>query len=301
MRPSSRNLLLFALVIVIAVAVLNLVQNLQALSSGGVAIDVPRIRILPVDLGLETTLVGVYVLSLAALGVFLLALYWVRPKVRKFPYQELLPIVVAILTLMAVVLLIQPFVEGPEGQPMAEGLQGEDDGMSLGQGAAIEEDSDTPAEPLQQAAPVAPRMLGLILALLAVAAVYLLLVMLRSRRSLSWAESVEQPQNVVSELTEALGERISRLRLGEDVRLTILGCYRDLVELLHSHGLTTPNYLTAREVESLALDSLRLSTESAEALRKLFEEARYSYHPMTQTHRKAALESLEQVRAELGT
>lgn len=300
MKPSSLHLLLFALVVIVSVALLNLVQNLQSLSMGGMAIEVPRLRIFPVGLGQQTTLVGAYVLSLAALGVFLLALFWARPKARGFPYEEFLPIVIAILTLLAIVLLIQPLVEGSEGQSLGEGSEGEDVETTLGAGAVNEEGPSTPVELLEGAIPLAPRMLGLILAFLAISAVYLLLVTFRSRRSLSRAGFVEQSQEIKSEMTEALGERIHRLRLGEDVRLTILGCYRDLVELLRSHGVATANHLTAREVETLALDSLRLSTESSEALRKLFEEARYSYHPMNQAHRQAALESLEQVRNELG-
>lgn len=299
MKPSS-GLLLFALVIIVAIALLNLVQNLQALSLGGM-IEVPRILVFPVGLGLETAVIGTYVLSLAALGVFLLALFWTRPKAGRFPYEELLPIVIAILTLLAVVLLIQPFVGDSVGQGVEEGSEGGVvEETILGGGVVIEEDPATPVELLEQAIPVAaPRLFGLILAFLAIVAIYFLLMTFRARRSLSWAAIVEEG-DAKSEMTEALEERIYSLRLGGDVRLAILGCYRDLVELLRTRGVATASHLTAREVESLALDSLGISTESSEALRKLFEEARYSFHPMTQAHRRAALVSLERVRNELG-
>ena len=93
---------------------------------------------------------------------------------------------------------------------------------------------------------------------------------------------------------------ISQLQLGGDVRAAILACYQRFCELLGMRGIDEQDALTPRELESVARDQLAVSAASAETLTSLFEEARYSTHPLGEPDRERAVESLERIREALG-
>jgi len=97
----------------------------------------------------------------------------------------------------------------------------------------------------------------------------------------------------------AVEATIGELRLGGDVREAILACFARFCALLGARGLADQEALTPRELEDLAVSRLRVTPEAAEALTSLFEEARYSDHPLGEADRERAVRSLEGIRASL--
>ncbi len=97
----------------------------------------------------------------------------------------------------------------------------------------------------------------------------------------------------------AVRATISELQLGADVRGAILACYQRFCTLLGDRGISYQEALTPREIEDLAVHRLAVSSDSAEALTSLFEEARYSVHSLGDADRDRAVHSLETIRADL--
>ncbi len=97
----------------------------------------------------------------------------------------------------------------------------------------------------------------------------------------------------------AVQEAIEELQLGADVRMAILACYQRFCRFLGARGISSQEALTPRELEDLAIQQLAVSADSAEILTSLFEEARYSEHPLGDSDRERAVRSLERIRADL--
>lgn len=98
---------------------------------------------------------------------------------------------------------------------------------------------------------------------------------------------------------EALRETIADLELGGDVRTTILACFQRFCSLLGMRGLRDQDAMTPREIEDAAIRKLRVKADDASALTALFEEARYSEHPLGEPARDRALRSLRAIRVAL--
>jgi hypothetical protein len=83
-------------------------------------------------------------------------------------------------------------------------------------------------------------------------------------------------------------------------RKAIIACYAAMErELARVPGAAPQDYDTASEVLARAVGQRALEPGSATALVELFDEARFSPHVMTEHHREAAVEALQQVLAEL--
>ncbi len=98
---------------------------------------------------------------------------------------------------------------------------------------------------------------------------------------------------------QAVRAAIAQLETGGDVRQAILACYASFCAFLGEKGIGSQTALTPRELEDLAIQRLSVSAESADALTGLFEEARYSEHPLGDADRDRAVQSLERIRADL--
>ncbi len=99
---------------------------------------------------------------------------------------------------------------------------------------------------------------------------------------------------------QAVDAAISELQLGQDVRTAIMACYKRFCILLGIRGFRDQEALTPREIEERAVSQLEVSPSSAESLTSLFEEARYSTHPLGDEARDRAVESLARIREALG-
>ena len=98
---------------------------------------------------------------------------------------------------------------------------------------------------------------------------------------------------------QAVQAAIQELELGGDVREAILICYARFCALLGARGLEAQESLTPREIETMAVQRLAVSGDSSDALTSLFEEARYSEHPLGDADRERAVRSLERIRLDL--
>ena len=98
---------------------------------------------------------------------------------------------------------------------------------------------------------------------------------------------------------ETVREAIQEIESGGEVRPVILACFQRFCALLGSRGITKQDPLTPRELERLAVDRLRVSRDDSETLTSLFEEARYSEHPLGDIDRARAINSLGRIRVAL--
>src|SRR5438094_433263 len=98
---------------------------------------------------------------------------------------------------------------------------------------------------------------------------------------------------------ETVREAIQEIESGGEVRPVILACFQRFCALLGSRGSTQQDPLTPRELERLAVDRLRVSRDDSATLTSLFEEARYSEHPLGDIDRARAIDSLGKIRVAL--
>jgi hypothetical protein len=290
-RAAKDKLVAVALVLLGALAVANLVHNVESLRfEEGIGTDVarpPPFKTINIDT--QTSMTLSVVLSILAGSIILVAYLRYRPKGRGFPLEELLPIVIFILIFLAFI-----FLSAPAQEVDIQEDAGEDTEAQL-------PDETGKGEPSGDAPLVVgpvPGLLGFLLVFFALSAAFLLMGSLRSRRArvpLALLADFEKGEEAV----RALEEGIYRLRLGDDVRSVILKSYRDMVGLFRKRGVEAKPHLTARELEAEALERIGLSARSSKSLRELFELARYSRRPLAEIHREQALNLLQRVKREL--
>lgn len=119
----------------------------------------------------------------------------------------------------------------------------------------------------------------------------------RMRMSMSSILPAAAPARAAA--AEAVETAIETIDLGGDVRAAILACFRRFCDLLGARGVSGQAVLTPREIEGLAVSRLRVSPADAGELTSLFEEARYSGHPLGVPARDRARDSLERIRRAL--
>jgi len=100
-------------------------------------------------------------------------------------------------------------------------------------------------------------------------------------------------------ILEASREAVAALAEGRSPREVVVAYFLRLCEILRSLGLQVAEHLTAREVAELAAERLGLDREPLYRLVKLFEEARYSEHPVTEDARREALQCLTAIKERL--
>lgn len=187
----------------------------------------------------------------------------------------------------------------PTGDPAGTGDTAPESG-DPGPGGGEASGPGTLWERFLQASPLVAGVLVLIFAFVAFVAIHILRGTIRARRALAAAEGPMPSERLRGELLAALEDVAAFEDEGtQDVRSVILASYGLMMNLFRSHGLRPGHHLTAREVEVLALRSLGLSPPATRELRRLFEEARYSGHPLGDVQRRGAIESLRRVRHEL--
>ncbi|OLE56202.1 hypothetical protein AUF72_01285 [Euryarchaeota archaeon 13_1_20CM_2_64_92] len=143
---------------------------------------------------------------------------------------------------------------------------------------------------------------SLFLGLLVLATIVLLVALLRRGGGHTEMETEPPGDDPAARhaAAEAVQDAIEELEVGGDVRSVILACFRRFCALLGARGITDQGPLTPRELERLAVERLQVSREASGTLTSLFEEARYSEHPLGDADRHRAIESLAGIRAALG-
>ncbi len=141
--------------------------------------------------------------------------------------------------------------------------------------------------------------LGVFLAVALFVSIIIISFMLHLGSRFRGAVGPPRPRSSRGAAAHAVRAAIAELETGGDVREVILACYARFCMFLGTRGISEQEPLTPRELEDLAVRRLSVSSDSAEALTALFEEARYSEHRLGEPDRDRALRSLERIRADL--
>ncbi len=143
--------------------------------------------------------------------------------------------------------------------------------------------------------------LGLFLGLTVLATIVILVALLRRGAGVVEIDNEPSDEDPATRhaAADAVQDAIEELEVGGDVRAVILACFRRFCALLGARGITAQGALTPRELEDLAVGRLHVSREASSTLISLFEEARYSEHPLGEADRHRAIESLAGIRVAL--
>ncbi len=106
-------------------------------------------------------------------------------------------------------------------------------------------------------------------------------------------------------LERALGPAVERaaeqLLTGTDPRSAVLMAYRSLESALERHGLSRHRSETPAEYLVRVLADLPLDTDPLITLSNLYEEARFSTHPITAGDQRTAASALDSIRQQLAS
>lgn len=288
-RPAwAVPVLLFLAVLLVAA----LAFNLANLDTGGEAIpDVPDAGgSPPTEVGViaPDPYVGLLLLTLA--GVFAAVVFVVfrrrvraKRQLKPFSWWEVLSSVLGLAMILALLIAWPRVLQALRGTA--------DTSNPAGAGSGV-----NPAWPVAAGAPLA-----MFLAITVFAAILVLAYVLRRGAGavgLESDEGIDAPRERFA-AAGVVQTAIDELELGGDVRTVILACFQRFCALLGSRGITAQLALTPRELEGLAVDRLRVSRDASETLTSLFEEARYSEHPLAEEDRGRAIESLARIRGAL--
>ena len=94
-----------------------------------------------------------------------------------------------------------------------------------------------------------------------------------------------------------LTDTMMQLRVANEYVQVIFNCYKDLVRFFRQHGFMKKVYETTREFEWAVREALRGIASPAEldGFLSIFEEARYSDHQITASHRDRAMQTLQAI------
>ena len=286
LRNERRGLLAVALVLGAAFLLANLALNLQNLTIAPDAFPVgeedPNVGspVFPVQTGDVRPFMQV--IAIVLIVAFLINLiFLIRNKEARRPFMiELAGLFLALAVILAILLFLDAFAGLPLFTPQ--------------EGGQVLPGTGTDFQGPSTGVPAAPVGFGVI----ALAVLGLVLLLLYSRR-LGQRSDSDLLAETKRRAIERKQETINGLEMGEEIRSAILRCYADMTRLFRRRGLTYGRELTARELEVLAGQRLDISDESSVRLRELFEEARYSAHPLHEGYKRTALECLRAVKREL--
>jgi hypothetical protein len=114
------------------------------------------------------------------------------------------------------------------------------------------------------------------------------------------AASLEPDQAQLRQVRRAVNAGLRELQSHADPRQAIIACYARLEHLLEEYGVPAYAHLTPQEYMGTALQGLDLPLEALAGLVQLFEQARYSLHPLDDTARAQATTYLTTIYTHLG-
>ncbi len=282
----------FLLLVSLAVALGNLIHNLNALPQGGGSPGAPLPGLPAVDQGPIAVALNAVIILLGSIIITAIAIAVINhiKRRRKQPRIKGLREVASnnnaffLGMVMAFGLFALLFVlrRGSNVLPRG-GTNGTAGGLT------------NPNLPTTTGGVAATVPLGVII-LLAVLGVLLGLNLVRHRRAPAPSAAAASRQEAATEIAKA----VRALENGDDPRSAILRCYRDVCNVLGRHGVPDTDHFTPREFWAKASPLLRLRDASLGRLTGLFEVARYSHHALGSGERDDALGCLRDIRGELG-
>ncbi len=106
-------------------------------------------------------------------------------------------------------------------------------------------------------------------------------------------------EDVEKDVSETIDRTLKDLYRGKDSRSAIIRCYIEMSEHLQEKGVDERDSFTPREFRARAAEKLALGQEPLFILTSMFEKARYSHHPLEETEKRRAIESLESLKRQL--
>lgn len=97
-------------------------------------------------------------------------------------------------------------------------------------------------------------------------------------------------------LSSTLNKAIDELHEGENVRSTIIRCYREMSHILEVTGAQNDDFKTPREFKDETIKKIPVQKDVISDITYLFEEARYSPHKLGQDKRDRALQHLKSLK-----
>ena len=280
-------ILLFLAVVLVAA----LAFNLANLDTGGESFPTPATggteptQVSRVDPLLGDLFLAVFVSLLVAAMIYSLLHRRVRQKrlAKAFSWREVLASTIGLVMTLALLIAWPRVLQVLRGGPA-----GSDSG-------------NTGAENATGFSTAAAAPLSLFLGLTVLASILVMVSMLRRGAGVTGFEedASADDADVRQAAATAVQGAVDELEIGGDVRSAILACFARFTRLLGARGIAPQLALTPRELEGLAVERLHVSHESSETLTSLFEEARYSEHPLGEADRRRAIESLAGIRAAL--
>jgi hypothetical protein len=140
-------------------------------------------------------------------------------------------------------------------------------------------------------------LFGTILIVYGGLALLALWVLCEGRDRMPSVSEQESPQT--RRVRRAFTAGLHELRQHTDPRQAIIACYARLEHLLEDYGVPVYDHLTPQEYMGTALQGLDLPLEAFAGLVELFEQARYSLHPLDNAAREAAMTYLETLKTHL--
>ncbi len=105
--------------------------------------------------------------------------------------------------------------------------------------------------------------------------------------------------HTINVLRRIIKRALYGLATGDEYRLVIFDAYKKMCAHMEKVGFTREDHVTPREFSRALKLALPLDTRSIRMLTRLFEEARYSDHELSDADRRAAIESLKYIESEL--
>ncbi|MBN1312056.1 MAG: DUF4129 domain-containing protein [Anaerolineae bacterium] len=106
-----------------------------------------------------------------------------------------------------------------------------------------------------------------------------------------------EPSIALELLAEEAQAALDRIEMGEDLRETILRCYREMMQVVkEARGIVREQHVTPREFE-IVLARKGLPAESLLRLTRLFEEVRYGGRPASSQEEQLAILCLRDIVA----
>ena len=109
----------------------------------------------------------------------------------------------------------------------------------------------------------------------------------------------ERESEDVRRVRRAVAAGLRALHEQDDPRHAIIACYAQLEHLLEDHGMPAYAALTPQEYMGAALRGIDVPEDAFAGLVALFEQARYSLHPLHDADKQAAAAHLETIKAHL--
>ena len=167
----------------------------------------------------------------------------------------------------------------------------------------VEETEEVLEAPFEEAPETVAQLSDLLLIALAVAAIAVVVFLLRHRADPfepDW-DADEDALALEADLEVALEQLTTELAVGGDPRAAVLTAYAILESVLGNHGSRRKRSETPVEHIRRALADLRVDPQPLVELGELYERARFSELAITEADKQHAITSLERARVELAS